>query len=99
MFSNHRRSQITPEGDENHNETKKLEILCINSLKKYNIYKFKLRKYTKDDCIIYNASKEIQYASHNRKNTEKIGITTERTGANLVVSQILKIGTYEVSDP
>ena len=31
---------------------RKLETLCINSLNKYNICKFKLRKYTKDDCII-----------------------------------------------
>jgi len=50
---------------------RELETLCINSLKKYNICKFKLNKYTKDDCIIYNASKEIQYTAHNRKNTEK----------------------------
>ena len=30
----HRRSQIIVEGDENHNETKKLETLCINFLEK-----------------------------------------------------------------
>ena len=43
--------------------------------KEYIICTQKLRKYTKDDCVIYNASKEILYAIHNRKNTEKIGIT------------------------
>ena len=51
---------------------RKPEALCINSLNKYNICKFKLRKYTKDDCRVYNASKEIPYAVHNMKNTETI---------------------------
>ena len=31
------------------------------------------------------------------ENTEKIGITTLKTGANLVVSQVLKIGTLTIS--
>ena len=57
---------------------RKLETLCINSLNKYNICKFKFKKCTKDDCIIYNASKEIQYAAHNMKNIEKYGISTLR---------------------
>ena len=34
---------------------------------------------------------------HNRKNTEKTGITTLKTRANLVVSQVLKIGIPTIS--
>ena len=34
MFSNHKRLQEIEVGDENHNETKKLETLCINFLEK-----------------------------------------------------------------
>ena len=49
----HKRSQITEEGDENHNETKKGENLCINFLGNNTSSAYeKLRKYTKNDCAI-----------------------------------------------
>ena len=44
---------MTREGDENHNETKKFETLCINSLGNNTSSTYKnLEKNTKDDCII-----------------------------------------------